>query len=234
MTTKADIHFANPQVAALYKKLLFQWEGCTKCPLHTTRTQLVHFRGYLPCDVLFIGEAPGDSEDTAGIPFAPNAPAGERFDQMLEAAYHSVGTETGHLVHPSKPVVGATSIPYGIINIVACRPKTPKTEFSSGELREPTPEEALACQPRLLELIRIAAPKLIVTLGRVAEKHLPYGHLGEGYTTDKGKTFVAPAGHIKWLPLIHPSAILRAPDTRQPTMEKRFVLHLAEALKELV
>lgn len=35
------------------------WKGCTRCPLHLTRKNVVLARGKLPCEVLFLGEAPG-------------------------------------------------------------------------------------------------------------------------------------------------------------------------------
>ena len=46
-----------------------RWHDCTACPLHQQRDQIVLARGTVPCDILFIGEAPGASEDVLGVPF---------------------------------------------------------------------------------------------------------------------------------------------------------------------
>ena len=46
-------------------------------------------RGKVPCDVLFVGEAPGESEDTIGKPFV--GPAGKLLDYIIGRALQ--GTE---------------------------------------------------------------------------------------------------------------------------------------------
>ncbi len=61
-----------------YKK---QWKGCKRCPLYKTRRKIVHCRGSLPCDIFFLGEAPGDSEDLLGKPFV--GPAGKLLDRII-------------------------------------------------------------------------------------------------------------------------------------------------------
>ena len=37
--------------------------SCTRCPLHTTRTNVVFGQGVENAEVLFVGEGPGQSED---------------------------------------------------------------------------------------------------------------------------------------------------------------------------
>ena len=44
----------------------------------------VLYRGKVPCHVLFVGEAPGQSEDSVGRPF--EGPAGGKLDQIVERA----------------------------------------------------------------------------------------------------------------------------------------------------
>ncbi len=58
-----------------------RWKDCTKCPLHTQRSNIVIARGQLPADVVFIGEAPGAIEDGTGLPFKD--PAGALLDQII-------------------------------------------------------------------------------------------------------------------------------------------------------
>lgn len=57
--------------------------NCTACELHKTRTNLVFGTGNRKADLMFVGEAPGESEDLSGIPFVGRA--GKLFDKYLEA-----------------------------------------------------------------------------------------------------------------------------------------------------
>lgn len=169
--------------------------------------QVVLYRGHLPCDVLFIGEAPGDSEDVLGHPF--RGPAGERLDALIEDAWNRV----------SFP---AHQLDLGFTNIVACRPlKADPDELSNGTLRPPTKEEAAWCSPRLGEIVQMANPKLIVKLGKEAARFTP--------------TF-AFIPNCRYINLVHPSAILRMADddpSGAALAEKRFSVNLAAELELL-
>ena len=44
-------------------------DSCKKCPLCETRTNVVFGSGNANAKILFIGEAPGKSEDEQGLPF---------------------------------------------------------------------------------------------------------------------------------------------------------------------
>lgn len=58
--------------------------GCRKCPLAEGRTNIVTFRGTLDePDVLFVGEAPGATEDEQGVPFVGRS--GQLLDKWIEA-----------------------------------------------------------------------------------------------------------------------------------------------------
>src|SRR4051812_28157858 len=73
-----------------------RWKDCQRCPLGQQRGRICLTRackagdqpgaygGRLPCDVLFIGEAPGSSEDALGLPFV--GPAGDLLDQIKQRA----------------------------------------------------------------------------------------------------------------------------------------------------
>lgn len=55
---------------------------CRKCPLHAGRTNIVTFRGqYDRPDVLFVGEAPGATEDEQGVPFVGRS--GQLLDRWI-------------------------------------------------------------------------------------------------------------------------------------------------------
>jgi len=117
--------------------------GCTKCALHTTRTQTVFGVGDENADWMLIGEAPGAEEDRLGDPFVGQA--GKLLDNMLAA----IGLSRGQNVY--------------IANVLKCRPP--------GN-RNPTPEEVEQCSPHLLQQIGLVKPKLIVAMGRFAAQTL--------------------------------------------------------------
>ena len=52
--------------------------ACQRCPLHTTRHNVVFGQGVENAEVLFVGEGPGQSEDEQGLPFVG------RSGQLLE------------------------------------------------------------------------------------------------------------------------------------------------------
>ena len=91
---------------------------------------------------MFIGEAPGESEDLSGTPFVGRA--GKLFDKYLEA-------------------VGIPRDSVYIANMLKCRP--PKN-------RDPLPEEQDLCIEYLKNQISLISPKLIVCLGRISAMRL--------------------------------------------------------------
>jgi uracil-DNA glycosylase family 4 len=181
--------FIDPSVGNSWRSHQREWKHCQKCPVAKIRTNVCLFRGDLPCEALFLGEAPGESEDLLGFPFV--GPAGALFDKLLADA-----------------ITSADYIPtYGISNIMGCFPNNER------EIRKPTDQEAAACRPRLDEIIKIASPKLIVTLGQIAKKHLPIVS-------------------VPVVNLTHPAAFLR--DKRDTTLEKKkFVLVLTRHFQNL-
>ena len=169
-----------------YKSYLKDWKDCTRCPLHCTRTQTVHFRGVLPCEVLFIGEAPGEVEDALGQPFI--GPAGKILDALINEL------EGRLLISPTK-------IPkWGICNVLACLPaKLEPNELTGIDqvvgFREPSKEEVAQCLPRLERLIKLSGATKLILLGKVAAKWT--------YTAIVHQT------GINVLEVWHPSYILR-------------------------
>jgi len=116
---------------------------CIECPLHAKRNKTVFGVGDENADWMFVGEGPGADEDMQGDPFVGQA--GRLLDSMLAA----IDLKRGENVY--------------IANTVKCRPP--------GN-RNPTPEEALKCEPFLERQIELIKPKLIVALGRVAAVNL--------------------------------------------------------------
>lgn len=137
-----------------------RWANCQRCLLSKQRQRICLARGTVPCDVLFIGEAPGSSEDALGKPFC--GPAGHLLDQIIEQS----------LGRTQIDVYGEDSwglYSYALTNLVACFPRQAK----DAGVNEP-PEEAIeACAPRLAEFVRLSRPKLIVLVGKLAEQWGP-------------------------------------------------------------
>lgn len=138
-----------------FKKHLANWRECTRCPLHECRTKIVLWKGsHVPCDILFVGEAPGASEDVLGYPFA--GPAGHLLDDILSQALGG-------------PATAWHGFRLGFTNLVACIP----LGGDGKKTAEPSQESIKACLPRLEELIMVCRPKMIVAVGKLAAKWLP-------------------------------------------------------------
>ncbi len=116
---------------------------CHLCQLSKTRTNVVFGEGNLNAKIMFVGEAPGETEDSLGCPFVGKS--GELLTTMIEN------------------VLGLKREDVYISNIVKCR---------SPNNRNPLEEEARTCLPFLKKQIDIIKPKIIVTLGSVALKYL--------------------------------------------------------------
>ncbi len=116
--------------------------GCTRCPLHATRTQGVFGVGNRNAQWMIIGEAPGAEEDRQGEPFVGRA------GQLLNAMLKSVGLSREQVF---------------IANILKSRPP--------GN-RDPRPEETRACLPYLYRQIELVDPALILCVGRIAAQTL--------------------------------------------------------------
>src|SRR5947208_8486097 len=67
----------------LLKEVYAQARVCTRCPeLAATRKTVVFGAGNADADLMFVGEAPGASEDEQGVPFVGRA--GKLLTQLLE------------------------------------------------------------------------------------------------------------------------------------------------------
>ena len=129
-----------------YQRHCKRWKECKRCLLCRERKRVVLARGKIPADVLFVGEAPGASEDVLGKPFI--GPAGKLLDRIIE---HGIDGQAD----------------YALTNLVACIPKE-----QGNKMGEP-PEAAIeACRPRLKAFIRLCEPKVVVAVGKLAKTHL--------------------------------------------------------------
>jgi DNA polymerase len=130
-----------------------KWKDCDQCDYHATRKSVVIGKGDVPCDVLFIGEAPGISEDVLGLPFIGKA--GKLLDRIVDRALGRQGERKYRVAYT---------------NIIAC---IPLVEGHTKE--EPDHDCILSCVPRLQEFIDICKPKVVIAVGKVAVEWLEQG-----------------------------------------------------------
>jgi uracil-DNA glycosylase family 4 len=116
-------------------------QGCVRCRLACSRSNVVVGVGKKTAELMLIGEAPGVREDQLGQPFVGRS--GRLLDKLL-------GEELGIDRHQCY-----------ITNVVKCRP--PKN-------RNPLPEEIASCRGFLKRQVDLVSPRVIVTLGNVATK----------------------------------------------------------------
>lgn len=116
--------------------------ACTKCGLHETRLNAVPGEGPVNAKVMFIGEAPGASEDATGRPF--------------------VG-RSGNFLRNLIAEIGLTENEVFITSILKSRPPNNRTPHKS---------EVTACKPYLERQIAVINPKVIVLVGGVAISNL--------------------------------------------------------------
>jgi uracil-DNA glycosylase len=166
---------AVPPDADVWSELEARVSGCTRCGLHTSRTQTVFGVGRRDAQLFVIGEAPGADEDRQGEPFVGRA--GQLLNQMLLA-------------------IGLRRSDVYIANILKCRPP--------GN-RDPQPDEATSCTPYLSQQIALVQPRVLLAVGRIAAQWLlqtdsPIGRLrGRAVSYGEGKTPLVVTYHPAYL-----------------------------------
>jgi len=127
---------------ALLKELSAEVEGCTKCQLAETRTNVVFGQGDPHARLVFIGEAPGADEDARGLAFIGRA------GQLLTRIIAAIKLDRNEVF---------------ICNILKCRPPGNRT---------PTTIETECCLPYLMRQLDVIRPKIICALGNSAAQTL--------------------------------------------------------------
>jgi DNA polymerase len=162
-----------------------KWFAQCDCALKATATQPVPGDGNASAQIVFIGEAPGKSEDEQGIPFV--GAAGKFLAEMLG----DVGLERKDIY---------------ITNVVKYRPPNN---------RDPEPEEKEACRAWLNEELNFIQPKLIVFLGRHAMSNFfPTEKISDVHGKLLSNKFPG-IDTTHFLPLYHPAAALYNGGMRQ-------------------
>ncbi len=161
-------------------------EGFEGCALKQGARNTVFADGDPAARVMFVGEAPGRDEDREGKPFVGRS--GQLLDRMLAAIgldRRSAGPERGAY----------------ITNLLPWRP--------AGD-RDPASEEAAMLLAFLERHIELAAPEIVVTLGRAPASALFDESVS--ITRARGRWRNATrAGGRPVLPTLHPAYLLRQP-----------------------
>jgi len=155
---------------------------CDKCDLSKTRNHVVFGEGPIPCNLMIIGEGPGEQEDETGKPFVG------RSGQLLTKILESIDIKRPDDVF--------------IANTVKCRP--PKN-------RTPLQEEIESCKNYLINQIQRVQPKVLLLLGAPSLKTILEEKLSISKVRGKwyraSVDYMKDPLYI--MPLFHPSYLLR-------------------------
>lgn len=125
-----------------FEKIADEVVRCINCRLSKNRKNAVPGEGPESAKVMFVGEAPGEQEDTQGRPFV--GAAGKLLTELLQS-------------------VGLRREDVYITNVVKCRPPNN---------RQPRTDEAQACRPYLDRQIALIRSLVICPMGNSAIRAL--------------------------------------------------------------
>jgi DNA polymerase len=166
------------------RDIVNNYEGCL---LKQTAINTVFADGNPQSPVMFIGEAPGASEDEQGIPFCG---------------------QSGKLLTNIIAALGFARQEVYISNTVFWRPP--------GN-RRPSAEELQQCRPFVEKHIALVSPKLLVLVGSTAvesllDKKTPMQQIRGNFFTYKNRYL---SKEIKTYVIFHPSFLLRQPGRKK-------------------
>jgi DNA polymerase len=164
------------------KQLLAQARACERCSdLAATRKTVVFGAGNADAELMFVGEAPGASEDEQGLPFVGRA--GKLLDQLLA----EIGMERKEVF---------------VANVLKCRPP--------GN-RDPLPIEIENCQDYLLRQVELIEPSVICSLGNFSTKLLRGDPTGITRLHGRPEVITLGRRAVRLYPIYHPAAALYTP-----------------------
>jgi uracil-DNA glycosylase family 4 len=164
------------------KEVWAQARGCPRCPeLVATRKTVVFGAGNADAELMFVGEAPGASEDEQGVPFVGRA--GKLLEKLLEE-------------------IGLARSEVFICNVLKCRPP--------GN-RDPLPIEIDSCQGYLRSQVELIQPTVICTLGNFSTKLLRADPTGITRLHGQAEVLTLGRRAVRLYPIFHPAAALYTP-----------------------
>jgi uracil-DNA glycosylase len=164
------------------KEVLAQVKGCVRCSeLASTRRNVVFGAGNANADLMFVGEAPGASEDEQGLPFVGQA------GKLLEKLLGEIGLARAEVF---------------IANVLKCRPP--------GN-RDPLPVEIENCREYLYRQVELIQPKVICSLGNFSTKLLRGDPTGITRLHGQAQPLTLGSRTVRLYPIFHPAAALYTP-----------------------
>jgi DNA polymerase len=164
------------------KALYEEARGCTRCAeLAATRQTVVFGAGNADADLMFVGEAPGATEDRLGLPFV--GAAGKLLEKLLAE-------------------IGIARADVFIANVLKCRPP--------GN-RDPQPGEIENCRPYLSRQVELIEPRVICTLGNFSTKLLRDDPTGITRIHGQSEVRLIGSRPVRIFPIFHPAAALYTP-----------------------
>ncbi len=163
-----------------FEALKKQAMECHLCELSKSRQKVVFGEGNENADLMIIGDAPSNSDDSTGKVFTGRT--GDTLTKMIEN------------------VLGLKRSDVYITNLLKCR---------ALDSESPSPIDAHTCHPYLLKEIELVKPKLILTFGEIACRYLTGDNTSlidiRGTVHQKEDHKVIPTFHPSYL-LRNPSA----------------------------
>lgn len=178
----AKTNLSAEQRREALKQVFVQAQGCMRCQeLAATRKSVVFGAGNADAELMFIGEAPGASEDEQGLPFVGRA------GKLLETLLGEIGMERKDVF---------------IANVLKCRPP--------GN-RDPLPVEIENCREYLYRQVELIQPRVICSLGNFSTKLLREDPTGITRLHGKPEELTLGRRTVRLYPIFHPAAALYTP-----------------------
>jgi uracil-DNA glycosylase family 4 len=172
------------------KDVFAQAQGCMRCAeLAATRKTVVFGAGNADADLMFVGEAPGASEDEQGLPFV--GAAGKLLEKLLGE-------------------IGMARADVFIANTLKCRPP--------GN-RDPQQVEIENCREYLYRQVELIQPRVICTLGNFSTKLLRDDPTGITRLHGQPEVLEVGRRAVRLYPIFHPAAALYTPRMLQTLRE---------------
>lgn len=180
--SSAEINQLAQQRREALKEVFAQAQVCIRCQeLAATRKNVVFGAGNADAELMFIGEAPGASEDEQGLPFVGRA------GKLLETLLGEIGMQRKDVF---------------IANVLKCRPP--------GN-RDPLPVEIENCRDYLYRQVELIQPRVICSLGNFSTKLLRDDPTGITRLHGKPEELTLGNRTVRLYPIFHPAAALYTP-----------------------
>ena len=181
MSSKESGLSASERREAL-KAVFAQAHDCVRCAeLAATRRNVVFGAGNADAQLMFVGEAPGASEDEQGLPFVGQA--GKLLDKLLAE-------------------IGLARSEVFVANTLKCRPP---------DNRDPQPAEIENCKEYLYRQVELIQPHVICTLGNFSTKLLRGDPAGITRVHGRAELLTLGRRTVRLYPIFHPAAALYTP-----------------------